>query len=133
MNNKLESLPIFQEIPRQIVARILKHAKTKQYSTGDFLVREGEPGQEFFLILSGTVEVTKKNGVPPVTLGPGDGFGEIALIERIKRTASARALEPLQVVVLEKKLFDLLFLPGSQERKTLTQNIRQKGASLPFS
>lgn len=132
MTSDLTLLPIFQDLPKPIVVRILKHAVTKQFKAGDYLVREGETGQEFFVIQSGTVEVSKKDGSITTTLSEGDGFGEIALIERVKRTASVRAKEAVQVVVLEKKYFDLLFLPGSSERKTLTQNIRQPKMADPL-
>lgn len=122
---KLETLPIFSNLPANVVTRILKHAVTKEFKAGEMIVREGEPGQEFFLLLSGTVEFLAHNGQSKLASGEGTAFGEIALIERVKRTASVRAHDTVTVVVLQKKFFDLLFLPGSDERKTLTENIRR--------
>jgi CRP-like cAMP-binding protein len=124
MEAKLDQLPIFQNIPAPLVARVLKYATTKEYRPGDLIIREGDPGQEFFVVLSGHADLTLPGGEETAPLGPGSAFGEIALIERVKRTASVRARDAVKVVVLEKKFFDLLFLPGSEERRTLTQNIR---------
>ena len=119
----IENNPIFRGIPAKVLARLVKMAKPREYQPGELVVEQGKAGTEFFVILSGLVEVIQ-SGDTLVTLGPGQGVGEIALVERVPRTATIRALEKLTVLCFERKVFDLIFLPGSTERKKLTENIQ---------
>lgn len=125
----LKDNPIFRGIPAKVVQTILKQAKPREFRAGDKIIEEGSVGGEFFVILSGSVQVTKKADPTPIILREGNGFGEVALIERVKRTASVTALENVTVLCLEKRLFDILFIPGSPERKKLTENIQSLCAS----
>ena len=116
--------PIFKGIPAKALESILQRAKTREYRAGETIIVEGDVGEEFYVILSGAVEITKKADPTPVILREGHGFGEVALVKRVKRTASVRAVNDVKLLCLEKRLFDILFIPGSAERKTLTENIR---------
>lgn len=120
----LKNNPIFKGIPAKALESILQQAKTREYLLGEQIIEEGSVGEEFFVILSGSVEITKKDGSAPVILTVGNGFGEIALIKRVKRTASVHARENVKLLCLERRLFDILFIPGSSERKRLTENIQ---------
>jgi CRP/FNR family cyclic AMP-dependent transcriptional regulator len=71
---------------------------------GKVLTREGKSGSEFFVIVDGEVSVTK-NGQEIRTLGPGDFFGEIALLEDTPRTATVVAKTPLRFFVLTRQSF----------------------------
>jgi CRP-like cAMP-binding protein len=71
---------------------------------GRELIREGAFGYEFFAIREGTAEV-RHDGTVIGTLGPGDYFGEIALIETERRTASVVATSPMELVVLTRQAF----------------------------
>jgi len=66
---------------------------------GKEMTREGAPGREFFVLLEGTAEV-KKNSRRVNTLGPGDFFGEIALVSREPRTATVIATSPVRALVI---------------------------------
>jgi CRP-like cAMP-binding protein len=68
------------------------------------LTREGQSGSEFFVIIEGEVSVTK-NGEEIRSLGPGDFFGEIALLEDTPRTATVIASTPLRFFVLTRQAF----------------------------
>ncbi len=57
------------------------------------MVRQGEPGDAFYIVQSGAATVDA-DGVELATVAPGDGFGEIALLRDVPRTATVRALEP---------------------------------------
>ncbi|HYH92288.1 MAG TPA: MFS transporter [Candidatus Saccharimonadales bacterium] len=74
------------------------------FEDGAWLMREGEPGTVYLLIDAGAVEVTQ-GGRLLRTLGPGDGLGEIALLEHVPRTASGRAIGPVAVFSLDRESF----------------------------
>ena len=71
---------------------------------GDALVHEGRRGHEFFAILDGTAEV-RRNGKLVATLGPGDCFGELALLGDGTRTASVVASTAMELAVIDRRAF----------------------------
>lgn len=78
------------------------------YSAGDMVIQEGESGSEFFIIEDGEVEVLKKSGNRLeliAVLGPGDFFGEAAVLENRPRNASVRARSDLELTVLGASVF----------------------------
>ena len=81
------------------LAEVARLAERIQVGEGEVLAREGRIGREFFLILSGTVAVTQ-NGRRVNTLGPGDFFGELALMSGAPRNATVVAADPVEAYVL---------------------------------
>ena len=76
---------------------------TKDFSKGDVIIREGDPGREMYIIKSGSVEVIKSDGnrdIVLATLSRGDFFGEMAILESAHRTATVKAMETSRLVVL---------------------------------
>src|SRR4051794_36618064 len=71
---------------------------------GEVLARQGDIGHEFFVIEQGHVEVVR-DGDHIAELGPGDFFGEMALISEERRTATVSALDPMTCVVMTGKTF----------------------------
>ena len=71
---------------------------------GHVLVEEGKPGHEFFLILDGTASVLR-NGRKIATLGRGQYFGELSLLDRGPRSATVKAASDLDVLVLGQREF----------------------------
>ena len=74
------------------------------YEDGAWLMREGDPGHEYLLIDTGSVEVTQGGRVVR-TMGAGEGVGEIALLHDVPRTASVRALGPVGAFSLDRGAF----------------------------
>jgi CRP-like cAMP-binding protein len=74
---------------------------------GKTLVTQGEPGREFFVIVSGKAEATR-GGIPIGVLGPGTFFGEMSLLESKPRVATVTTTEPTSVLVLTAREFDSL-------------------------
>jgi CRP-like cAMP-binding protein len=72
---------------------------------GDRVVKQGEPGDAFYAISTGQVEVSQ-NGSPIRTMGPGSHFGEIALLLDVPRTATVRAITPVRAFRLGREGFD---------------------------
>lgn len=77
---------------------------------GDYLIKEGQPGDFVAFVVLGRLEVLKNEGAGPAklltTIKAGDSIGEMALIDALSRSASVRALEKTGVVVLPKRDFD---------------------------
>ena len=72
---------------------------------GKLVVEEGRIGLEFFLIVTGTASVTR-SGKKVATLGPGDHFGELALLDRRPRSASVVSETDMDVLVLSQRQFN---------------------------
>ena len=90
--------PLFQGLKRRDLERLSKMAEDIEFAAGKVLCREGEQGREFFVIIEGGVEVTK-GGEHVRRIGAGGFFGEIALVERARRSTTVTAVTPLRVFV----------------------------------
>ena len=96
--------PFFAGLSRGELHELAKRTEDLEVEAGKVLCREGEPAQEFFVIIEGTAEATK-DGRQLGTMGQGDFFGEIALIEDIPRTATVTATSHLRFFVLTRQAF----------------------------
>lgn len=97
--DRLKSIPLFADLSHAERERIARWADEVEVPEGKHLVDEGKYAYEFFVIEEGTAAV--RHGDEMVAeLGPGDFFGEIALIESIRRTASVVATSPMRAVVM---------------------------------
>ena len=104
----LKRIPLFEHCSKKDLQRIAQIADELDLRAGKVLITEGERGREFFVLVSGEVEVRRK-GRKLNTLGPGNFFGEMALLSKIPRTATVTALTPLDVLVITDRAFvDLL-------------------------
>jgi CRP/FNR family cyclic AMP-dependent transcriptional regulator len=130
--DRLKSVDQFRDYTkaqRREVARLTEHVKV---GDGEILVREGQIGKEFFLILSGTVEVTQKNRLVN-TLGPGDFFGELAALNRGPRNATVTALSDLDVLIIGPREFNAIVqIPGFRDAllKRMASRLRTVDAQL---
>ena len=87
----LERIPLFEGLPRAELERIARSFKQRRFSAGDTVAVEGEGGVGFFVIGEGTASVDV-HGEQRGRLGPGDYFGEVALIDdQARRTATITA------------------------------------------
>jgi CRP-like cAMP-binding protein len=103
----LATVPIFTGCSRGSLETIGRLVDEVDTDDGQVLIRQGESGREFFLILEGQVRI-ERDGKVIRRLGPGDFMGEIALIDRGTRTASAIADGPGRVGVLAPREFHTL-------------------------
>ena len=106
-NEKVEwirHVPLFSQCSRPELAQIAGIADEIDLRDGKVLIREGERGREFFVLLEGSAEVTK-DGRRVNTLAPGDFFGEIALISNSPRTATVTATSPVHTLVITDRSF----------------------------
>lgn len=117
---RLKKAPLFAGLSKKELAEVARITDDLQLPEGAVLCKEGSIGQEFFVIVDGTAEVTRK-GKTVAVRGGGDFFGEIALLTATKRTATVKATSPLRCFVLTGRDFRrLLDDSPSVERKVLT-------------
>jgi CRP-like cAMP-binding protein len=100
----LSQIWIFSTCSPAELKRIRSAFTELRVKAGKELCKEGEPGREFFVILEGTAEVIR-GGKRVNTLGPGQFFGELALLDRRPRTATVRAATDMTVLVLAQREF----------------------------
>lgn len=119
-------LKLFHRLPLETVARAIDRLVERDVAPGETIVRQGEPGDSYFVILNGEAEVwvAGPSGGAPVLvnrLSDGDGFGEEALLAECRRTATVVMTTPGQLLVLGKADFDALlrpqWLPKSKRRQ----------------
>jgi len=88
----LKKVPIFSKLPAKELEYIARSVKERVYESGTVIVKEGDPGLGFFLITEGRVDVSHKDHRIR-GMGPGEFFGEMALMEEAPRSATVTALE----------------------------------------
>ena len=117
--NSLATVPIFSGCSRRELAIISRAAKIVDHKEGTLIAREGERGVGLFLILEGQCRVSI-GGKTKATLGPGDFFGEVALLDGGPRTATVTAMGPVRLVGITGWVFrGLLMEHPSIALKTL--------------
>ena len=100
----LKRVPLFAGCSKAELLEIAMSADELDLRDGHVLTREGRPGREFFVLIEGTVRVTK-DGKKLADLGGGDWFGEIALLTHVPRTATVTATSPVRVLVVTDRAF----------------------------
>jgi putative ABC transport system ATP-binding protein len=100
----LKTVDAFKDLTPLELTNVAEKMTKRQFVAGDVVIRQGEPGEEFFLISDGSVEVMRENH-EVATLGAGDFFGEGALITGEPRNATVVANDNLDTYVLGKADF----------------------------
>jgi CRP-like cAMP-binding protein len=83
----------------------------EEVAPGSVLVREGEPGERFFVVFAGMLSVSQESRGHMGVLRPGDYFGEVALAMEVPRTATVAAMTPAIVASCDRETFDELVRP----------------------
>jgi len=95
----VRSLPLFQHLTYKEQVAVLAVAQSRLYEPGAVIVRQGDPGQELFIMVDGEVSI-ERDGVPIATLGAGGHFGEMSIVDDAPRSASVRARARTDVLVI---------------------------------
>ena len=109
----LRQVPFFGPLPFAIVEHLASELQPATYEPGDVIIREGEPGDRFYIIAEGRARAAK-DGEQLREMGAGESFGEIALLRRIPRTATVTALSRLEARTLDREEF-LAAVTGNPE------------------
>ncbi|MCP4542985.1 MAG: cyclic nucleotide-binding domain-containing protein [Chloroflexi bacterium] len=105
----LRALSLFREADDELLASICQQFESTPFNAGDTIIDEGKPGDTFYIVAQGKVEIYAKNlydkNVSIKISGAGDYFGEVALMEDKPRMASVKALTPCMCLTLEREQF----------------------------
>jgi CRP-like cAMP-binding protein len=125
---ELAEIPAFMPMRDETLRRIERRFQRRSFDVNEMVIAEGARGDEVFIIVSGHAVVDRCGG-ELARLGPGDWFGELAVLLDLPRNATVRALTPLHVFALSRaSFFDLLLdVPDLWRRlaATLARRLRQ--------
>ena len=102
---RLPQVPLFSACSRDELRKLATRTTEIPIAEGHVLVKEGDRGLEFFVIVSGLAKVSRR-GRKVGELGPGDFFGELALLIDSNRNATVTALTPMEAIVLSRREFE---------------------------
>jgi hypothetical protein len=100
----LRGLSVFAPLPLATVENLARHVSVRPVEAGDVVVRRGDPGDEFYAVAEGVMDVSDCGGTPP-PLQAGDFFGEVALLRDCRRIATVTAREDALLYALERDVF----------------------------
>ncbi|HEY7046027.1 MAG TPA: cyclic nucleotide-binding domain-containing protein [Jatrophihabitantaceae bacterium] len=109
----IKNVPLFAPLGKAQLAQIAAIADEVSLPDGKVLTRQGERGREFFVVIDGEVEV-RRNGRKVATIGPGDFFGELALVSDRPRTATVTATKRVRMLVIRDSDFRTVLLGTPQ-------------------
>jgi len=119
--DRLSHVPLFSDCSKRDLQTVARVVRTIPHKKGTVIAREGDPGVGLFVIMDGTAQVSI-GGKKRVNLGPGDFFGEIALLDGGPRTATVTATSDVQLLGLTEWVFrGLMVEHPSIALKTLQQ------------
>jgi CRP/FNR family transcriptional regulator, cyclic AMP receptor protein len=100
----LSRIPIFAGCTKAELIEVAISADEREAPEGETLAEEGRPGREFFVLVDGAVAV-RRGGKKLADLGPGDWFGEIAILTYAPRTATVTATSRVRLLVISDRAF----------------------------
>jgi CRP/FNR family cyclic AMP-dependent transcriptional regulator len=124
----LATVPLFSGLSKRELQEVARAADEIDVAEGSEIVSEGRTGHEFFLIIGGNA-VVKRGGRRIATLGPGQYFGELAILDRGPRSATVVAASDMRLLVLGQREFSGLLetLPGIAAKllRAMAQRLRE--------
>ncbi len=109
--HEFSRIPLLASLPGERLAQLAPRMRRENVLPGKTVVIEGEPGERFYVVLSGMLEVSQAGRGQRTLLRPGDHFGEVSLAMDMPRTASVRAVTPVTVASCDKAAFDEYIRP----------------------
>lgn len=127
LKQRLADIGVFGGLSDEARAFFIETCKFVELSVGEIAFREGDPGREMFVLLSGELEVLKKSrrgrDTRVAILGPSDCFGEMSVIDLQPRSATLRALAPTRLLRVSAEDLDLLYRTDIKAYAMLVLNI----------
>jgi CRP/FNR family cyclic AMP-dependent transcriptional regulator len=127
---ELKDVPFFSSLSKRDLTTVAQQMEEIDIPEGKELVREGDFGHEFFLIVDGTAEVVR-GGARIAERGPGEFFGEMALLDEERRTATVTAKSPMRVLVMTRQNFRALDGTAPEIHATVAEAIEARRAATP--
>ncbi|MGB3410026.1 MAG: cyclic nucleotide-binding domain-containing protein [Microthrixaceae bacterium] len=126
---KIRSISIFAGCTTKELEEIDRLADEVSIEAGRTIIRQGELGQEFAMIVSGEADIVK-DGVTVATIGPGSYFGEVALLDAVARTASVVAKTDLKLEVIDRRGFNTLLDDLPQLSRSMLRGLARRISEL---
>ena len=124
----IEKVPLFSRLGRRELARVAQLADEIDFRPGKTLTKEGARGREFFVLLEGTADVRSNTRLLP-SLGPGDFFGEIALVTDVPRTATVTTTSPVRALVITDRAFRELLRSSTEIQGKVLEAVAHRVAN----
>jgi CRP-like cAMP-binding protein len=128
----LSQVPLFAHLDGRALAQLATMVDEVDVGGGTVLMTEGRSGSEFFVIVEGTVDITR-GGSHVRFLAAGDFLGEIALVDHGPRTATATTTSACRLLVLAHREFDTLIADDAGVRAAVLQALAERVRSLDAS
>ncbi|MED0671455.1 ABC transporter transmembrane domain-containing protein [Aneurinibacillus aneurinilyticus] len=130
-NKRLSRLPFFRGVNLDVLKEISNLFTTETFAAKQTVIHEGEPGEKFYLIVRGKVEVTKwtphaDKQISLAVLEDGDHFGEIALLENVPRTATVTAMTPCVFLTLQRKVLYYILSKYPEINALVRQTLQER-------
>ncbi len=109
--HELSRIGLLAGLPGERLNELAGRMAREEIPAGAGIVEQGEPGERFYVLLSGMLNVSQQELGERRVLRPGDYFGEVALAMDVPRTASVRAVTPATVASCDRATFDELLRP----------------------
>ncbi|MDJ1176237.1 cache domain-containing protein [Roseofilum capinflatum] len=127
----LAQVPYYQHLSSEQLGQLVMEGKIKRFHVGEYICREDEPGDEFYIILTGSVRIfVEKINKPLVTLSGGKSFGELALMLGGTRTATAIALEETTLFSIDRLNFGKVLHQYPQMAEQIAQDLHRHQTEL---
>jgi MFS family permease len=110
----LRGVPFLAPLPPYELQRLAQRARWIEVGAGTAVVTQGEPGDSYYVVATGELSVTVDGTLREHRMSAGDGFGEIALLQRVPRTATIRALEGCRLLEVSAEGFLAAVIPSSE-------------------
>lgn len=127
---RLVELAPFESSAPQELKRLAAASDEVVFEAGETLCREGQQGQELFVIVDGEVEVVRGDDAIAV-IGPGRLVGELAVLDGQERSATVRARQRTTAYVLPARLFDPLLDDATTVRRAVIRELARKLRTVP--
>jgi CRP-like cAMP-binding protein len=108
---ELARVGLFASLPGETLGKLADRMRREEIEAGTVLCREGEPGERFYVLLSGVAGVSQTSLGERRILRAGEFFGEVALTMNVPRTATVTAMTPCVVASCDRNAFDELLRP----------------------
>ncbi len=133
--DQLAKVPFFDGLTREGLALIAQVTTEEAHALGARIFQHGDPGDRLFIVLEGKVRISREiagmGEEALAVLGPGQVFGEMALLDEVPRSADARAHERCRLLVIAKDAFDdLLFVHKDLAYEVLWSCVKMLSARL---
>jgi CRP-like cAMP-binding protein len=123
----LRAVDAFALLPPPQLEGVAARTQWLTATPGEVIIREGDAGDHWYVLESGSVRVTQR-GVELRVMGPGEAFGEIALMQDVARTATITALEPCVLLTLGRRDFLTVVTGHAELRESIETTVAERSA-----